>query len=68
VQLILKILGWKCWCKKTTRIFSDHEGYYLRCLDCGRRLAYDWAALGVFDPMFKSVDPGRDNGCKAELQ
>jgi hypothetical protein len=47
VQLIWKIIGWKCWCRKTTRVFSDNKGYYVRCLDCGRRLAYDWLALGT---------------------
>lgn len=40
MHLILRIIGWKCWCTTTTRVFRDAEGHYKRCLDCGRRLPY----------------------------
>ena len=61
MHLVLKIIGWKCWCRNTTRIFDDTEGYYVRCLECGRRLAYDWDALGTFDPAIKCVDSRHEN-------
>jgi Zn finger protein HypA/HybF involved in hydrogenase expression len=53
-NLILKTVGWKCWCKTTTRVFKDDEGYYIRCLECGRRVAYDWAELGSFHRSLKA--------------
>jgi hypothetical protein len=53
MDVIFRTIGWKCWCKRTTRVFKDEEGYYLRCLECGRRIAYDWTALGSFDRRHK---------------
>jgi hypothetical protein len=46
IDFLLKITGWRCWCKTTTRVFMDHEGYYTRCLDCGRRLPYCGKLVG----------------------
>ena len=40
VQLILRIIGWRCWCTTRTRVFMDNDGPYTRCLECGRRLPY----------------------------
>jgi ribosomal protein S27E len=40
MHVLLKIIGWECRCRVTTRVFSDGQGYYVRCLDCGRRLPY----------------------------
>jgi hypothetical protein len=45
MNLLLKIVGWKCSCKMTSRVFKDKDGFYLRCLECGRRIAYDWQAM-----------------------
>ena len=45
MNVILKFIGWTCRCTTTTWIFKDTEGYYVRCLDCGRRLPYKGALL-----------------------
>jgi len=45
MNVILKFIGWTCRCTTTTWIFKDTEGYYVRCLDCGRRLPYEGALL-----------------------
>ena len=45
MRAILRIIGLTCWCSKTTWVFKDTEGYYIRCLDCGRRLAYNGPLL-----------------------
>jgi hypothetical protein len=28
-------------------VFRDRQGEYRRCLDCGRRISYDFASLGA---------------------
>lgn len=68
VQLLLKIIGWKCWCRKTTRIFNDNEGYYVRCLQCGRRMPYDWAALGTINPSQRIADAELEAAYNCEPQ
>lgn len=40
LNLLLRIIGWRCWCVNTTRVFRDSQGYYIRCLECGRRIPY----------------------------
>ena len=45
MHVILRFIGWTCRCTTTTWIFKDTEGYYTRCLDCGRRLPYEGALL-----------------------
>jgi len=48
MDLLLKVIGWKCWCTATTRVFSDSQGYYIRCLECGRRLPYSGMIVAGF--------------------
>jgi hypothetical protein len=40
MQLLLRIIGWRCWCRIRTWVFRDDEGYYTRCLQCGKRVPY----------------------------
>ena len=40
LKLLLRLVGWRCWCGDTTRVFRDTQGYYTRCLECGRRIPY----------------------------
>ena len=41
VYFVLQMIGWKCWCSNTSWMFRDKQGYYVRCLDCGRRIPHD---------------------------
>jgi hypothetical protein len=50
MESLLRFIGWMCRCEQTSRVFKDQEGYYVRCLDCGRRLSYDWEMLGDVAP------------------
>ena len=45
MRAILKIIGLTCWCSKTTWVFKDTEGYYVRRLDCGHRVPYNGPLL-----------------------
>jgi len=49
MNLMLKMIGWRCWCRRTSWVFTDNEGCYVRCLDCGRRLPYNWTSFGNGD-------------------
>ena len=40
LHLLLKLIGWRCWCTTRSRVFRDDDGYYTRCLQCGNRVAY----------------------------
>lgn len=57
MHLLLKVIGWKCWCSSTSRIFNDSKGDYVRCLECGRRMPYDWEGLGAFDSPLQTDYP-----------
>jgi hypothetical protein len=41
LYLVLQMIGWKCWCSNTSWMFRDKQGYYVRCLDCGRRVPHE---------------------------
>lgn len=54
-KLRMRLLHWmRCRHKNTSRAFSHtvlsttpHREYYVKCLDCGEELDYDWEKMKI---------------------
>jgi hypothetical protein len=52
-----------CTHENASWVFRDRQGEYRRCLDCGRRISYDFASLGAV-----KIDSERLAGFVTETQ